>query len=164
MHGLSFFSGLKRPKDFKVGGESVKVGRAGSALLTDVKSEGSSVTAELPFAESGLLSYSGLKLALETSVEDTADGLVITATNPEKLETKLLSLDVVPANKLSFKITAKKSADGVDVTVEESVTILHQEAKVGKLLGAAVAVADGLDAEFPGRPVRVGLPLPPPHL
>jgi hypothetical protein len=166
---LAFFAGLKRPTEFKVGSESIKVGSPGGKLLNDLEADGSSVTATMKFAESGLGQYGALKVALDTKADDTADGLVITASNPEKLETALLGLDVVPANKLSLKISAKKAASGgVDVIVEMSVTILHQEAKVGKLLGAAVAVADGLEAAFPNAgthfpPGAMGMPILPPR-
>jgi hypothetical protein len=162
---LEFFAGLKRPTEFKVGSTAIKVGSPGGKLLTDLVGDGSSIQATMKFAESGLGKYGGLKVALDTKVDDSADGLVITASNSEKLETNLLGLDVVPANKLSLKISAKKaSAGGVDVTVEMSIKILHQEEKVGKLLGAAVAVADGLDAAFPSdAPVRLGMPILPPQ-
>ena len=141
---LSFFKALKRPSSVKVGETTVAIGGAGGDLLKDLKRVDNTVEGEMPFAESGLASYSGLKLKLAYKAEDTADGFILIISNPEPVETKLLGLDVVEANGLSLKITATRGEGGVSLNVEQDVRIVRGQEKVGKLLGASVAITDAL--------------------
>jgi hypothetical protein len=143
---LGLWKSLKRPGELKIGKESIKMGGAGSALFTDLKRDGQTVEGFMPFAESGLRSYSGLKFKFSYAMTDSADGFTLDVKNAAKVETKLLSVDVIDTNKLTFKLTATKAGDDVAIEIQETVAVLKAKDKVGKLLGCAVAVADALEA------------------
>jgi hypothetical protein len=143
---LGLWKSLKRPGELKIGKETIKMGGAGGALFTDLKRDGQTVEAFMPFAESGLRSYSGLKFKFSYTMTDSADGFTLDVSNSSKVETKLLAVDVIDANKLTFKLTATKAGDDVAIEIQETVSVLKAKDKVGKLLGCAVAVADALEA------------------
>jgi hypothetical protein len=143
---LAMWKGLKRPGEIRIGQESIRMSGAGSALLTDLRREGETVEAYMPFAESGLRSYSGLKFKFSFAVTDSADGFTLDVSNSDKVETRFLGVEVIEANKLTFQITATKAGNDVQVEIKENVAILKSKDKVGRLLGCAIAVADALEA------------------
>jgi hypothetical protein len=156
---LGMWKGLKRPGQVQIGnGPAIRMPGAGSALFSEMKRNGEQVEAYMPFSESGLRSYSGLTFKFSYEMTDTADGFTLDIKNADKVETKLLNVDVIAKDKLTFKLTAVKSGDDVKVTLEENVAILKAKDKVGKLLGCAVAVADALEASAPAKADKAPAP------
>jgi hypothetical protein len=146
---LTMWKGLKRPGEIKIGEQTIRMGGAGSPLLSDLKREGDSVKAYMPFAESGLRSYSGLNFKFSFAMTDSENGFTLDVKNAEKVETKFLNIDVIDANKLSFQVTATQAGRDVKIEIKEGVAVLKSKDKVGKLLGCAIAVADALESAAP---------------
>ena len=80
---------------------------------------------------------------------ETSDSFTLTATNPTKVETRLLNVDVVAANKINFKLTAKQTPQGVQLTIHEDVVAPRAKSEAAKLLGIVVASADLIDVTLP---------------
>ena len=145
---LGLWKGLKRPAEVKLSDkETIKMPHAGSALFGEMKREGSKIDAFMPFSDSGLLQFSGLDLRLSFDVADTSSGFTLKVTNREKVETRLLKLDVVEKEKLSFELSAAETEGGVAVTISETVELVRGKDRAGRLLGFSVAVADALETK-----------------
>jgi hypothetical protein len=145
---LEFWKGLKRPRAVKIGADSFAIQGAGSALFTDVTRDGETLQAFMPFASSGLKSHSGLSMTLSFAVEDKEDSFTLSVTNPKVIQTKLLGVDVIKENQLSYVLTASRVAGGVAIEITENVKVVKNEDSAGKLLGCVIATADQLQATF----------------
>ena len=147
---LSFWKGIKRPKQLKIGAESMTIEEGTSPLFTSVSTTGDKkVRAYMPFRTSGLKKHDGLNFDLQWTATETSDSFTLTATNPTKVETRLLNVDVVAANKINFKLTAKQTPQGVQLTIHEDVVAPRAKSEAAKLLGIVVASADLIDVTLP---------------